>query len=65
MEKKRNPATKAKNKYNTANYDRLYPYVEKGRKEIYEREAKKAGYDSLNQFIVEAIEEKILRDKTT
>ena len=61
MEKKGTAATKAKNKYNSANYDRLYPYVEKGKKAYYEEEAKKAGYDSLNQFIVDAIEEKILR----
>lgn len=37
MEKRKgSSATKAKNKYNTANNDRLYPYVPKGRKAIYE-----------------------------
>lgn len=61
MEKKGTPATRAKNKYNAANYDRLYPYVEKGKKAYYEEEAKKAGYESLNQFIIDAIEEKIRR----
>jgi len=57
-EKKGSSATRAKNKYNTANYDRLYPYAPKGRKAIYEEAAKKAGV-SLNDFIITAIEEKI------
>lgn len=61
MEKKGTPATRAKNKYNAANYDRMYPYVEKGKKAYYEEQAKKAGYESFNQFIVDAIEEKISR----
>ena len=61
MEKKGTPATRAKNKYNAANYDRLYPYVEKGKKAYYEEQSKKAGYESFNQFIVDAIEEKISR----
>ena len=35
MEKKTGTAaTKAKNKYNAANYERLYPFVKKGKKEI-------------------------------
>ena len=59
MNNKGTSATKAKNKYNTANYDRLYPYVEKGKKAFYESEAKKAGYESFNQFVIDAIEEKI------
>ncbi|OMG47250.1 transcriptional regulator, partial [Paenibacillus macerans] len=29
-DKKGTAATRAKNKYNAANYDRLYPYVPKG-----------------------------------
>ena len=34
MEKKTGTAaTKAKNKYNAANYERLYPFVKKGKKE--------------------------------
>ena len=33
MEKKTGTAaTKAKNKYNAANYERLYPFVKKGKK---------------------------------
>jgi hypothetical protein len=62
LEKKSNAATRAKQKYNTANYDRLYPYVKKGRKEIYEAAAEKNGL-SLNEYIVEAIEEKISREQ--
>lgn len=61
-DKKGTAATRAKNKYNAANYDRLYPYVAKGRKAVYEEAAKAAGV-SLNDFIISAIEEKIERDK--
>ncbi|TVX93065.1 transcriptional regulator [Paenibacillus agilis] len=61
-EKKGTPATRAKNKYNAANYDRLYPYAPKGRKEVYEAAATKAGY-SLNEYIIKSIEEKIERDE--
>ena len=40
MEKKTGTAaTKAKNKYNAANYERLYPFVKKGKKERYQRAA--------------------------
>lgn len=62
MEKKGSSATRAKNKYNAANYDRLYPVVPKGRKAVYEEAAKAAGM-SLNEFVVEALEEKVERDK--
>lgn len=61
-EKKGTSATRAKNKYNAANYDRLYPYVVKGRKAVYEAAAAAAGV-SLNDFIITAIEEKIERDR--
>lgn len=57
-------ATKAKNKYNAANYDRLYPYAPKGRKQHYEAAAKEAGV-SLNDYIITAIEEKMEHDKKT
>lgn len=46
-------ATKAKNKYNAKSYDRLYPYVQKGKREIYMRAAQ-AGNISLNAFIEQA-----------
>lgn len=61
--KKGTAATRAKNKYNAANYDRLYPIVPKGRKKVYEAEAAAAGYQSLNEFVVTAIEEKIERER--
>ncbi|MNP25555.1 hypothetical protein D3C76_1183690 [compost metagenome] len=61
-DRKGTSATKAKNKYNAANYDRLYPYVQKGRKAEYEAAAKAAGV-SLNDYIITAIEEKMQRDK--
>ncbi|RJE88642.1 antitoxin [Paenibacillus sp. 1011MAR3C5] len=61
-ETKGSAATRAKNKYNAANYDRLYPYAPKGRKAVYEAAAAKAGV-SLNDYILTAIEEKIERDK--
>ena len=44
MEKKTGTAaTKAKNKYNAANYERLYPFVKKGKKERYQKAAETAG----------------------
>ena len=64
-DKKGTSATRAKNKYNTQNYDRLYPYVKKGRKAVYEEAAQKAGM-TLNEFMIIAIEEKaksILQEK--
>ena len=51
MEKKKYASnTRAKNKWNAANYDRLYPYVKKGKKEKYLAAAKAAG-KSLNEWI--------------
>lgn len=55
-------ATRAKNKYNAKAYDRLYPYVAKGKKAIYEAAAKRAGM-SLNEFIETALDEKMKRQK--
>lgn len=60
VERKGTAATRAKNKYNAQVYDRLYPYVKKGRKTVYETAAEKAGM-TLNEFITTAIEEKIER----
>ncbi|MBU5438269.1 DUF1778 domain-containing protein [Tissierella sp. MSJ-40] len=57
-EKKGTSATRAKNKYNAKNYDRLYPYVKKGRKAVYEEAAQKSGM-TLNEFMITAIEEKV------
>jgi len=61
-DKKGSAATRAKNKYNAANYDRLYPYVPKGRKAVYEAAAAAAGV-SLNDYIIRALDEKVERDK--
>ncbi len=63
MEKKTGTAaTRAKNKYNAANYDRLSPFVKKGKKDRYKAAAEAAGY-SLNEFMekaMDAMAEKIL-----
>lgn len=62
MENKGSSSTRAKNKYNAANYERLYPFVPMGRKAIYEAAAKAVGV-SLNEYIVKALDEKVERDK--
>lgn len=54
-EKTGTAATKAKNKYNAANYDRLSPFVKKGKKERYRAAATAAGY-SLNEFMGKAMD---------
>lgn len=54
-------ATKAKNKYNAENYERISLSVPKGDKEKYKAMADNAG-KSLNQFIIDCIEEKIQED---
>lgn len=59
-DKKGKASTKAKNKYNSQNYDRMYPYVKKGKKAVYESAAAMAGM-SLNEFIESALDEKIER----
>lgn len=46
-------STIAKNKYNQKNYDRLYPLVQKGKKDIY-RSAAEILNISLNSFIEQA-----------
>ena len=56
MEKKTGTAaTKAKNKYNAVNYERLYPFVKKGKKERYQKAAETAGF-SLNEFMEKAMD---------
>lgn len=54
-------ATKAKNKFNTKNYDRLYPFVKAGEKAKIEQAAKAAG-QSLNDYIVTAIYQRMERE---
>ena len=56
MDKKQGTsATRAKNKYNAAKYDRLSPFVRKGKKEKYKEAAKAKGY-SLNEFMERAMD---------
>ena len=51
-------ATKAKNKYNAENYERISLSVPKGTKEKYKAIAETNG-KSLNQFIIDCVEDKI------
>lgn len=56
MEKKKYASnTRAKNKWNAENYDRLYPYVKKGKKEIYLAAAQAAGM-SLNEWLEKTLD---------
>ena len=48
-------ATKAKNKYNSANYDNLRIVVPKGKKDIIKEYAQKKG-KSINGFVNDAID---------
>lgn len=52
-------STRAKNKYNTKTYDQFLVTVPAGQKEIINTAAKEQGYNSRNEFIVKAINEKI------
>jgi hypothetical protein len=55
-----NSQTKASNKYHAEKYDRLYPFVPKGRKAEIQAVADAQG-ESLNDFIVKAIDERMER----
>lgn len=54
-------ATKAKNNFNSKNYDRLYPFVKAGNKEKIERAAGAAG-QSLNDYVVTAVYQRMERE---
>lgn len=54
--------TDYKRGFNAQNYDRLYPWTKKGKKEFYIKSAQAAGAESLNEFIISAVEEKIKKD---
>lgn len=54
-------STKAKNKYNTENYDRINIAIPKGEKEKIKAHAEKMG-ESVNAFINRAIAESIAND---
>ena len=49
------------NKWTRANYEQISLAVPKGTKDYYKAESEKLGYTSLNQFIKDAIKEKIER----
>lgn len=53
---------KAANKYNSKSYDRLYPFVPKGRKAEIQAAADRAG-ETLNEYIVGAIDQRMEREK--
>lgn len=61
---KQSAATKAKNNFNNKNYDRLYPFVKAGHKAKIERAANAAG-QSLNDYIVTAIYQRMERERET
>ena len=54
-------ATRAKNKYNAENYERISLVVVKGKKEIIKTHSDKTG-ESVNAFINRAIDEAIKKD---
>ena len=57
----KNTGQKAKNKFNGANYERMYPFVKKGEKAKIEKAASTAG-QSLNDYIVTAIYQRMERE---
>ncbi|MEK3796094.1 transcriptional regulator [Paenibacillus sp. FSL R7-0204] len=61
MEQQGKASTRAKDKYNAANYDQVKLWVKKGDREHIDAAAKAVGM-SRNAFILEAIEEKIKRE---
>lgn len=48
-------ATDYKRDFNEKNYERLYPFVKKGKKERYQKAAEAAGF-SLNEFMEKAMD---------
>lgn len=61
MEQQGKASTRAKDKYNAANYDQVKLWVKKGDRERIDAAAKAVDM-SRNAFILEAIEEKIKRE---
>ncbi|HBL41235.1 MAG TPA: hypothetical protein DDY98_06565 [Ruminococcaceae bacterium] len=57
-------STRAKNKYNAANYDRIALSVKKGQRDIIKAHADAMG-ESLNSFVTRAIDETMERDHGT
>lgn len=54
---------RANNKYNAKAYDRVNIAIPKGKKEVIQAHAKALG-KSINGYVVEAIDEKMTREKT-
>lgn len=54
---------KAVYKYKKANYDKFDLRFPKGEKEVYTDRVKLLGYNSFNQFVVDAINEKLDREE--
>jgi hypothetical protein len=54
-------STRAKNKNNSKNYDRLYPFIKKGGKREIE-EAAAAAKESLNIYIIKAIYQRMEKE---
>ena len=60
---KQKSSTKAKNTFNSKNYDRLYPFVPKGQKEkIAAAAAAAVPPESLNDYIVKAIYDRMNKE---
>jgi len=60
MPKATKAAVTAHTKYNAKTYDRLYPFVPKGRKAEIQAAADEWG-ETLNEFIIKAIDERMER----
>lgn len=56
------PSTRAKNKYNAKAYDQFLVTVPSGHKNKIDEAVKKCGYTSRNDFIKQAINEKLERE---
>ena len=54
---------RATNKYNQKTYENIVVRLKKGEREEYKDAILNMGYVSVNQFCVEAIKEKIAREK--
>lgn len=60
-ERKGTSATRAKNKWNSENYDRLYPYVKIGKKAVYLQAVEAGKFESLNELLESATDEKVMQ----
>ena len=54
---------KAVNKYLANNFDDIKLRVPKGKREEYKKIVSDLGYDSFNGFMIQALDEKIAREK--